>query len=726
MKLRRAGALAALTVLFAVLLPRTASGHAALIRADPAENAFLQRSPPAISLTFVETVDHQSSSIKLLNAQAQLVTTGVLVVSPDGLTLRVDLQVLKPGIYNVLWANVSTVDGHALRGSYPFTVLNTDGTLPAETNSVAGLGSEPDPAPLAEGIAVRALSLLGLALVGAGVLILLIFPATLSSARRGLRLCAFAGIAVLAVATLLNLQLLRETYPDRDLWSVVRETRSGSYWLVRLGALPILAVGTWLLLESRRTASAAVLAGGIAYLWAYSATSHAAAGAGSGWAIAFDMLHGLTAVAWIGGVVGVALTARLGGKSPDYRVLMPRFGLLASVMVFLLLATGFLSSLVELDSLDGLWTTRYGWTLTVKLGLMIPLLLVAMYNARRGAKQLAAEAPGEPRRFVRFAVAEALLGGLVVAAAAGLTQTTVAKSVFERPTDKPFDQVSTADAVTTRLQVDPNRTGLNTYTITLADAAGQPITADRVRLTFRYLDDQSVGPSTLTLVASEAGKSVGQGPYFTLEGGWRVEVEIRRANIDDLKAFFQVRPAGNAIGTVRTGGDWANPAPGVGWNKLAGFIAALVGGGIVAFKGRVRRPRTTYVWATNGATLAAFGLAGLLLFGVHSHDAIGTLPTNPIFPDQNSISHGRTIFQQNCAACHGISGVPPTGLDLSPYPLDLTIHVPVHPDGQLFQFISNGIPNSAMRSWSSGRGGLTDEQIWHVVNYLRTLTASDR
>ena len=132
------------------------------------------------------------------------------------------------------------------------------------------------------------------------------------------------------------------------------------------------------------------------------------------------------------------------------------------------------------------------------------------------------------------------------------------------------------------------------------------------------------------------------------------------------------------------------------------------------------------MWATNGATLASFGFAGLLLFGVHSHDAVGTLPTNPIFPDQNLIAQGRTIFQQNCAACHGISGVPPKGLDLSPYPLDLTVHVPVHPDGQLFQFISNGIPNSAMRSWSSGAGSLSDEQIWHVVNYLRTLTASDR
>jgi copper transport protein len=633
---------------------------------------------------------------------------------------------LKPGIYNVLWANVSAVDGHALRASYPFTVLNADGTLPAETNTVTGVGASPDPPPQADGVAVRALSLLGLALIGAGAILILLLPAELGRARRGLVATVVAGLVILALATALNFVLIRDTYPGRDVAEIVRDTRIGSYWLVRIGSLPVMAVGAWMLLDSRKTAGAAVGGGLVAYLWAYSATSHAAAGAGSAWAIAFDILHGVSAVAWIGAVAGIAITVRLAGRDDRYRNLMQRFGLFASAMVFALLGTGFLSSLVELDSFDRLWTTRFGWTLTVKLLLTVPLLGVAFYNSRGGRRSLERQGAGEPRRFVRLALAEVLLGALVFAAAATLTQTTVAKSVFDRPPTRPFDQTSQAGDLSVRLQVDPNRTGLNTYTVTL-NKDGKSVSADRVRLTFRYQDDQAVGASNLNLAASNAGTYIGQGPYLTLEGQWRIEVGVRRPDVDDVTGFFNVRPAGTAIGTVRTGGDWSNPAAGMSWNKLAGFMAVIAGIGLVASKGRVyRKPPRSFVWSTNVATLTAFGFAGLLLFGVHTHTGSGDLAANPIYPDANSINTGRTIFQQNCAACHGVNGVPPGNLNLSPYPLDLTVHAPLHPDGQLFQFISNGIPGSAMRSWSTGDGKLTDDQIWHVVNFLRTLQGSPR
>jgi mono/diheme cytochrome c family protein len=121
-----------------------------------------------------------------------------------------------------------------------------------------------------------------------------------------------------------------------------------------------------------------------------------------------------------------------------------------------------------------------------------------------------------------------------------------------------------------------------------------------------------------------------------------------------------------------------------------------------------------------------FSFGVLLLFGVHSHAVTGPIPTNPITADANSIAQGKTLFEQNCSACHGQTGVPPKGLDLNPYPLDLTVHAPLHPDGQLFNFINDGIPGSAMRAWGSGDGKLTTEQIWHIVNFLRTLTPQER
>ena len=60
----------------------------------------------------------------------------------------------------------------------------------------------------------------------------------------------------------------------------------------------------------------------------------------------------------------------------------------------------------------------------------------------------------------------------------------------------------------------------------------------------------------------------------------------------------------------------------------------------------------------------------------------------------------------------------PLAKDLNPPPLNLVAHVPLHGDGQIFQFISGGVPGTAMPVWA---GTLSDTQMWHLVNYLRTL-----
>jgi mono/diheme cytochrome c family protein len=277
------------------------------------------------------------------------------------------------------------------------------------------------------------------------------------------------------------------------------------------------------------------------------------------------------------------------------------------------------------------------------------------------------------------------------------------------------------------LAVDPNRTGLNTYQVQLSDAAGQTVAADRVQLTFRYRDDETVGPSTLVLQpGSEPGTFAGQGPYLTLQGNWRIEVEVRRPDADDTTTFFDIRPAGAGAAYVRRGGTWDNPAPGLTWNEFGGFIILIAGFGFALWGSRLSRFGRPFGWASNGMTMACFGIGALLLFGVHRDTRDTANLTNPIFPDQNSIATGRTIYSENCAACHGQRGIPPRGLELNPYPLDLTVHVPQHTDGAIFQFIHDGLPGTAMRAWGEGDGALSDEQIWHLVNFLRTLGTVDQ
>ena len=702
----------------------TALGHAALLSSDPAANSFLQRPPGQISLSFAEPIETRSSSIILLDANAQPVAIPEPTVG--GASMTVALPQLKPGIYNVVWANVSRIDGHAIRGSFPFTILNPDGSLPDQTNAVGGLSNDSDPPPLADGVAVRALSLLGLAIVVAGAVVMLLLDSPGSAPRRGLVLTVYAGTLVLLAATALNFATIHDAYNTVGVRDLVFNTPAGGYWLTRIGLVMLIAVANTFAFDApRRTAGALIGCIGV-YLWAYTATSHAAAGAGSSWAKGLDILHGVSALVWIGSVAGIAIAARLLKNNASWGTFVPRFSLLASVCVFVLLGTGFLGAFVEIDKASKLWETRYGVILLIKLGLMLPLLAVAGYNARYGKNLLTTGTQGAQRRFLMFAAGELALGLAVFLFASMLTQTTVSKSIVIAPDRKPFDESTMVSDLDIKLAINPNQTGLNTYRVELHDSKGDTVPAQRVRLTFRYQEDQTIGASTLILSSTETGIYVGQGPYMTIEGRWRVETEVRRADTDDIVGFFDVRPAGTAVLGGISGTAWSNPAPSLSWNQFGGFMFVIAGLGFALARTPVRRLGREAGWAASGMTMAGFSFGVLLLFGVHSHEPTSGLPANPIYPDANSIEQGRTLYANNCAACHGQNGVPPKGLDLNPYPLDLTVHVPLHADGQLFLFIHDGIAGSAMPAWGKQAKPLTDEQIWHLVNFLRTLSPVDR
>jgi mono/diheme cytochrome c family protein/Tol biopolymer transport system component len=96
-------------------------------------------------------------------------------------------------------------------------------------------------------------------------------------------------------------------------------------------------------------------------------------------------------------------------------------------------------------------------------------------------------------------------------------------------------------------------------------------------------------------------------------------------------------------------------------------------------------------------------------------------PLNPLPSDQPTINTGRLLYQANCAACHGTSGKGdgPAALGLRPSPGDFTQHMPPgkHTDGQVYLWIRDGYPQSAMPAW---RHRLNDQQIWQLVTYLRT------
>ncbi len=91
---------------------------------------------------------------------------------------------------------------------------------------------------------------------------------------------------------------------------------------------------------------------------------------------------------------------------------------------------------------------------------------------------------------------------------------------------------------------------------------------------------------------------------------------------------------------------------------------------------------------------------------------------NPL--GSESAAAGAEIFKNNCAACHGDQGHGdgPAGLALDPKPKDLPILAATVGDDYLFWRVSVGKLGTSMVGW---QGILTDEQIWQVVTFIRSL-----
>jgi len=92
--------------------------------------------------------------------------------------------------------------------------------------------------------------------------------------------------------------------------------------------------------------------------------------------------------------------------------------------------------------------------------------------------------------------------------------------------------------------------------------------------------------------------------------------------------------------------------------------------------------------------------------------------TNPLSAD--AATGGAKLFQVNCEPCHGAQGHGdgPSGELLDPKPKNLPVLAATVGDDYLFWRISTGKPGTSMAPWT---GVLTEEQIWQVVAFIRTL-----
>jgi copper transport protein len=254
-----------------------------------------------------------------------------------------------------------------------------------------------------------------------------------------------------------------------------------------------------------------------------------------------DMAHVFAAAAWTGGLAFVLLALLFAEKDARWPMaarIVPVFSKLAVGSVAVLLVAGVVNGYIEVKEWRGLWETRYGQLLLVKVALILPLLALGAYNNRYSVPRLrrGIASPREHRRFLRAASTELGFFVAIVAVTAVLVAEPPAKAQIA-PTG-PYSTTTQVGPYELDLTVDPARPGPNLMHFVFLTQLGAPAVQLAEGKFTASLPDKGV--TSLPLPSQKAGPghwvvSAGQFPFA---GDWRVRAEIRRGEFDEYTSTF--------------------------------------------------------------------------------------------------------------------------------------------------------------------------------------------
>jgi len=723
MKVRILLLLTTMTAMAVVVRP--ARAHADLVSATPAPNAALERSPALIELFFSEPVDGTFTVIRVLDTAGAAVDNADAAVDPANPTrATVTVRSLPDGIYTVSWRALSTVDSHITTGSFPFAVGDVDAaaleSAAAEQQVNLSIGE----------VAFRWLTYLPVAAIAGAQLFqrFVWLPAADPDRRKAtqpaedaFRTIHLVALIVLGAANLIGLLAQIGQVVEQPLaapWNLAAtrlllDTRYGGLWLVRTLFWMVLIAYSGS--DDRPWRDWVRLAAVLGVMATFSLNSHAAAEPRPLLPVTADLLHLAGSSVWVGGLIafaGVMFSLRnmeRGDRTALTAVLIPRFSGLAIASIGLLGLTGVYSAVLRVGSWSALAGTLYGRILLVKTLLVMPALLVGGLNlavTRPSMRQNAAAGveSGLVGRFRMLLSTEIVFLSLVLLVVGFFTAIPPVRAVSTETNLEGQAEVGDLDI---RLEIAPGKVGLNTFSVMVLQD-GRPLEGLR-EVALQFIPATAdLAPSEVVLEDRGAGVYAIEGAYLSMPGSWQVQVSIRRVGEFDTFANFEFPVGTRAGGTVA-------------WNRIAAFV--LLAGAIAvtsALKGispevRLRRP---LVWLPGIALI----FAALFAFRLPS----GSAPryVNPIPPNRVSILEGQAIYRVQCVNCHGPNGRGdgPVGLTLQPPPADLYAHTQqgVHPDGTLYEWISFGFGESSVMPQFENI--LTEEERWHVVNYIRTFS----
>lgn len=606
------------------------SAHASLISSTPSSNTVLEASPPEIRLWFTEPLERDFSRIFLRDRDGNVLQTPESIVdAADPYQMYLIPGELPDGLYTVVWRVVSAADGHPTQGSFAFIVGESAGGF-------GNTGLEVETIPVNNSL-IRWFNLISLSMAVGGLSFWMFVwnPAVTEpqpSVTRRMWLLIWLGWLLVGISgmMLMLMQYALATgnpiFTDinvRYLEQLIADTRFGHLWLSRMA----LWVGLGLSLFFARTDRwffSVSLALGFALLLTNSLFSHANAARDTAISVGADWLHLIATALWVGGlmqffnVIGPARRIYQPSTAVIGR-LVGYFTNFARVSVAVLIVTGLYAAWLQVGSVEALLTTQYGQATLIKLLLIVPLIGIAGVNLLVTSRALAEGQEVWSGRLRGLVGAEIALTFGILGAVGVMTSISPARVTMDAraalpqpPLPMPITETLSTDDLTVQLEISPGWVGENTFTLTLTDGSGAPVTdATLIRMRFES-QAQNLGESELRPEHQGGGVYTITGANLSVSGDWRIRTTVQRPGKFDALVDFRPDMPLAPLPTPPPPIDLNAPLPGRTLILLAAGVIALLIGGFFLGENRLRPPRASSLLAVG---LLAIG-AGFLFTGV--------------------------------------------------------------------------------------------------------------
>lgn len=475
-------------VLAAVGAPTLASAHAVLVTSSPADGSRVARSPAHVTLRFDEHVQPVAGDIHVISSSGSRVDTGQVHHRHSSHTLVIPLHRHLPrNSYTATWRVVSA-DTHIVSGSVNFGVKQA-ATSSGQANQSSGhVSSLHIVASGAQGVGYLGVIMgFGVPAVGLGL-----WPSTLASRRT--RVLMITGWGLLAAAALAELLVAGPRAADSGWPGVLHAdhlrhtltSSDGAILIIRLVLVAAVAAATAAGIRpqsarqrvdpGRRSpqfhpswiAAAGIAAAGT--LVTIAARGHAAVGPDAWIAVPAAVAHLASIAVWLGGLTLLSAVVlprlHMGQTVPR---LLQHWSRLAFLSVVVLIVSGEYQGWRQLQPLDALWSTRYGITLLIKLGLVTIAMAAALISQRVVAGRTR-HRHTSIQLLTRSVRLEAIILAGAVAAATVLVSLPPAKTTY----GPPATLTAPLGPNHLKIAVDTTRRGPQNITITAHNGAGQP------------------------------------------------------------------------------------------------------------------------------------------------------------------------------------------------------------------------------------------------------------